>query len=145
MIKMTFDNNTGSADLVFDNGIQTGEELETAILLSLFTYRRAEEDDTVPDTVNRLGFWGDSYPDVPGDKTGSRVWLLAGQNTTPENMDLANNLVAEALQWLIDDGVAESVEPVVTKVGLDQIRVSMWIKRPTDLAPKFYSIWEGLF
>jgi phage gp46-like protein len=145
MIKMAFDNNSGTADLVFDDGIQTGEELETSILLSMFTWRRAEKDDAVPDSVNRLGFWGDTYPDVPGDKTGSRLWLLSGQAATPDNLELAKNLVLECLQWLLDDGVAESVEPVITESDNNQFRVSTWIKRPTDLAPKFYSVWEGIF
>lgn len=144
MIKLAWNNQTSCGDLVFDGGIQQGDELETAILLSLFTWRRAEPDDDVPDKFNRLGFWGDTYPDVPGDLFGSRLWLLDGKKANAETLVLADTLVREALQWMLEDGVASAIEPEISRGAGDQLQINLWIERPGDLAPKYYQIWEGV-
>jgi len=143
MIALSFDNATGQGDLAFDGGIVQGYGLETSIAISLLTWRRATKDDSPPDGMNLLGFWGDTYPDVPGDLIGSRLWLMAGKKINQESLTLAVDLTREALQWLIDDGVAESIEPVATRGTDDKLQIGAWIKKPTELASKWYSIWEG--
>ncbi len=100
-----FDIALGDYDLTSDQG------LRTAVLISLFTDRRAEVDDQLPDGSNdRRGYWGDSYPDIDGDKIGSRLWLLSREKQTTDVLIRAREYCQEALQWLIDDGIASTVE-----------------------------------
>lgn len=103
----TFDlalNGNGS-DLATDDG------LHTAVLVSLFTDRRANADDVIPDgTDDRRGSWQDQYPDVAGDLQGSRLWLLSREKKRTDVLQRAQTYAEEALAWLLaDDGVARSV------------------------------------
>jgi phage gp46-like protein len=64
---------TGDWNLV-PGDVQSGDDLESAVLISLFTDRRAEASDVVPDGSNdRRGWWGDSGSLY---LIGSRLWLL---------------------------------------------------------------------
>lgn len=49
--------------------ISSGDSLERAVVISLFTWRRAEKSDPVDDD-ELYGYWGDAYPDVAKDKIG---------------------------------------------------------------------------
>jgi phage gp46-like protein len=88
-------------------GLAANHALDTAILLSLFTWRRAEVYDNLPSGSDPKGWWGDL---VDLDNTssegplGSRLWLLirAPLNTNTER--LAESYAYEALQPLIDQG-----------------------------------------
>ncbi len=83
--------------------LQTGNDLETAILISLFTDREANPDDAIPDgTGDPRGWIGDEDQDY---KIGSRLWLLSRSKQDAETLRKANDYIVEALQWLIDDGV----------------------------------------
>lgn len=49
-IRMTYDNISQAGDFVVTKGdLATDRDLETAVLISLFTDRRASDDDVVPD------------------------------------------------------------------------------------------------
>ncbi|WVR18343.1 hypothetical protein y223_00063 [Bordetella phage PY223] len=104
------DDNLGDI-LTADFDLQTDEGLQTAILISLFSDRRASPDDEMPaGETNRRGWWGDVHPEVPGDVIGSRLWLLFREKKLPEVIARANEYARDALQWLIDDKVAERVD-----------------------------------
>jgi len=77
--------------------------LVRAVVISLFTWRRASPDDLIDD-AERYGWWGDSYPAVADDKIGSRLWLLRRVKLTAATERDAEFYAREALQWLIDDG-----------------------------------------
>lgn len=81
----------------------TGDDLISAVLISLFTDRIANADDVIPDGTNDpRGWWGDAGEDVP---IGSRLWLLERSKQTQEVLNNAYDYIVEALQWLVDDGV----------------------------------------
>lgn len=91
-------------DWSHDNAsLASGDDLETAILISLFSDREASSDDVILDgTGDPRGWVGDVDQDY---KIGSRLWLLERAKQTQETLRLASDYIAEALQWLIDDGV----------------------------------------
>lgn len=101
-----------SFDWLLDLPSLKGEDgLKTAIIISLFTDRRANDDDVIPDgTNNRRGYWGDAFPVVEGDSYGSRLWLLHREKDMQVVVNRAHDYVTEAMQWLIDDGVASRVD-----------------------------------
>jgi phage gp46-like protein len=103
------------ADFSFDveveaNDLGVDEGMQTAVAISLFTDARVTEDELPPEERSRRGWWGDLFPDAPGDQIGSKLWLLARQKRTVEVLRQAEEYCNEALQWMIDDGVAESVD-----------------------------------
>lgn len=94
-----------SIDLVVDGyDLATEDGLRSAVIVSLFTDRRAEIDDEIPDgSGDRRGWWADPT-------LGSRLWLLARAKQTPDTLARARAYAIEALQWLIDDGVGTAVD-----------------------------------
>src|SRR5215475_13621040 len=91
-------------------GMATDHNLETAVLLSLWTDDSAHPDDVIPDgTDDRRGWWGNwQRPETVA--LGSRLWLLEREKSTEETRRRAEEYAAEALQWLLDDHVAIRVD-----------------------------------
>lgn len=107
--------------LIADQDLESDNSLETAVIISLFTDRRAKIDDVLPDpnNLNRRGWWGDlASPDVEGDQIGSRLWLLSREKTVENTLVKAKEYIKEALQWLIEDGVAVRVAAEAERQGL---------------------------
>ena len=102
--------------------LESDADLDTAVIISLFTDRLANPDDPIPDangsvTPDRRGWWGDQAPTVNDSGTatvdnriGSRLWLLTREKRLPKVLQDARTYAEEALQWLIDDGVAAAVD-----------------------------------
>jgi phage gp46-like protein len=84
----------------------TGQDLATAIILSIFTDAEAQGGDWIPDgTTDRRGWYSDDQDPV---RMGSRLWLIAREKVLPTLMPRARGYVAESLQWMIDDGAVAS-------------------------------------
>ncbi|MDE2106943.1 MAG: phage GP46 family protein [Patescibacteria group bacterium] len=118
--------------------------MTTAVLVSLFTDRLANPDDTIPDGTNDPRGWvGDLGQTVP---IGSRLWLLGRSKLTPAVAAIAKSMAAEALQWMIDDSVVASFD-IITEVVLPN-RLNMQIiaykQDGTKIAMDFTNAWAGV-
>jgi len=128
-------------------GLETDDGLETAVVLSLFTDRRAgDADELPPGSSDRRGWWGDSFADDEGDQMGSRLWLLKREKQLPAGLARAREYAEEALRWLLDDQVASSVSVVASnpRDGILGLKVS--ITRLGSNAPvtfRFESAWSA--
>lgn len=112
-ILTTIDNADGAVRMdyrIAAPALADDDGLRSAVLISLFTDRRAGDDDTLPDGTDRRGWWGDSYADTSGDQLGSRLWLLRRAKATAEVLQRARQYATEALQWLVEDAVVKSVD-----------------------------------
>ncbi len=90
-----------------EGDLQSGQDLETAVLVSLFTDRLATPDFVPTDgTSDRRGWWAEPYNDRP---LGSNLWQLERAHKTRDTLGLAQRYASEALQWLVTDGVAQAV------------------------------------
>lgn len=91
--------------------LMSGNDLETAVLISLFTDRVANQGDIIPDGTNdRRGWWGDNQINGATMPIGSRLWLLSrSKSPTQQVLNQAVTYAREALQWMITDGVAAAV------------------------------------
>jgi phage gp46-like protein len=135
---------------IFDLAIKAGdlegdEGLETAVAISLFTNRRVSDEELPELTTSKEGWWGDLFPDVPGDKIGSRLWTLKRSKRTTETLRRAEDYAREALQWLIDDGISSSVNAAAE--FQDESGVGYWallisITRPSGNTSKFQVLWD---
>ncbi len=119
----------------FANGLQAFDEgLERAIVISLFTDAKADDDDAIPDeSTNRRGWWADSVAppsNAPAEYpwlTGSKLWLLWREKQTPETTRRAKRYAEKSLQWLIQRGDATSVvvSAYFSKQGLLMLPVTI--------------------
>lgn len=145
-IKYFYDSSTGKADArMGDRDIIQDQGLETAVLLSIGSDRRAGDDDIIPDgTENKRGWWGDIL-NKDGDIIGSRRWLLYRSKLTNENIIRLQEYDLEALKWLIDDGVASEVDITITRVVLNAIEEDIKITRPKGdpVTFKYFFNWEA--
>jgi phage gp46-like protein len=100
----TITSSNGDSDwAVSGAALQSGGDLVTAILISLFTDAQAANDDVIPDgSSDRRGWWGNL-------QMGSKLWLLARAKQTDETLAQAQEYATDALAWLIEDGVASAV------------------------------------
>ena len=101
-------------------------DLTRAVTISLFTWRRANPDDDLPGDL-RMGWWGDSFPSVPNDRIGSRLWLLSRAKLTAETVTRAREYAEEALRWLVEDGIAARVEPQIVAARLAKLLMNVVI------------------
>jgi len=136
-----FDVGLTGPDLATDDG------LETAVLVSLFTDRRAEPDDRLPDGSDDLrGWWGDTFSDQPNDRIGSRLWLLCREKQTTAVVERAREYAKEALTWLTADGAAKSVtvEAEIATTGV--LALAIEIERPdtSRVSYRYSYAWEAL-
>lgn len=128
------------ADLAGDDG------LETAVLISLFTDAAATDDEMARAGVQqRRGWWGDAWSDIPGDVMGSKLWLLRREKRTAATLARAQGYARDALMWLVEDGVADSVSVIAEAVGTDVLALQVQITRKQRPAARyrFNAFWQG--
>jgi phage gp46-like protein len=123
-------------------------DLKTAVLISLFSDRRAEDDDALPDAAaSKRGWWGDALGGVgAGRRIGSRLWLLSREKQLQEVVNRAREYCEEALAWLVEDKVVQSVtaEAEIVKTGLLGIRIVFDRNRATPWKLRFEFAWNEM-
>ena len=144
-ITTVWDVNDGRGDWKL-NGAQlaSGNDLATAVLISVFTDRQCLDDDTIPDnTGDARGWWGDLEQTVP---IGSRLWLLERAKETTETLQRASDYIKEALQWMIDDGVVAKFDVLTewTRPGMLGAQITAHKQDGTTVAMQFDWAWKGL-
>ncbi len=136
---------TDEQDLESDNG------LETAVIISLFSDRRAKKDDILPDSnsTDRRGWWGDLVsPAVEGDQIGSRLWLLNREKTLESVLIRAKEYIEEGLLWMLEDGVVAKIEVETERQGMpgnDRLVIGVKIQKidGNEIALDFEAQWIG--
>jgi len=133
------------ADLGVTGGDLTSEDsLRTAVIMSLFLDRRANDDDTLPDgSTDKRGWWGDAYSENGNDLTGSRLWLLQAEKQLPAVLVRAREYAQEALDWFVKDGVAKSVDVSADFPRDGMLGLTIVITKPdgTRLQYQFSILW----
>ena len=149
-ITVIFDNATGTGDWTINSvsgDLQTGGDLETLVQVLLFTDRVLHPDETPPDgSGDARGVWFDTL-DPPA--LGSRLWLLERAKISNRNETLATvtDIVNEALQLLIDEGIAQSIDVVPEFLDGTFIQISIAIYQPGNTAPTYFTYqwaWQAL-
>lgn len=143
-IATIWSNATGRGDFVLAGAdLAAGADLQTQILISLFSNRTARPDDVIPDGgTDRQGWWGDEGEDVP---IGSRLWLLARSKLNPDVAKRARDYAAEGLQWMIDDGAVGEFAFSTTIKNPDQLwlLIIAYRKKGNKSAQNYAWTWNG--
>lgn len=144
-LSLSWDADLSEADLALAGlDLATDPSLKTAVIISLFSDRRASADDVLPDAgADPRGWWGDSFADADGDQIGSRLWLLRRAKRVPETLSRAIEYAKEALAWMVDDGVASSVSATAEWFGDSGMALTVEIFRPSAAPAQFLFVWEA--
>lgn len=124
------------------NAAASLDKLTRAVVISLFTWRRAAPDDNadVP-----MGWWGDTWPAVQNDRYGSRLWLLQRSKLTNQTVNIARTYINEALQWMIDDGVVSRIELTIQRTGINELGNSLTLWRHGGpVVISFDDLWSAI-
>jgi phage gp46-like protein len=141
----------GYADFAVAGGdLAADQGLYTAVTVSLFTDAQAQPGDVIPDgSSDPRGWWGDMPIDpaaqdatAPPRRIGSRLWLLDRALQTPETLARAQSYAREALQWLLDDGVAGSVTAAASFPALGWIELDIYLGQSGG-SPAFTFTWAN--
>lgn len=124
----------GDLELVAnDVAVDTG--LWSAVLVSLFSDRRVAAAES-PDGTLR-GWWAERAT----DPFGSRLWTIAREKQLPATRVRIESLAHEALQWLVDDGVAERLEVEAEFTEAARVEIRVTIVRGS--ATRWSHLWRG--
>lgn len=102
-------------DLIIENGdFKLTGGIETALLVSLFSDRRAYADE-VPNPLNRRGWIGDIVADEPGDKHGSGLWFYEQSRLITDVENGVRDEAEKSLRWTVTDQLANFVDVKTAK------------------------------
>jgi phage gp46-like protein len=145
-IALLWDAGGGRADFALDGPrLKTGDELEAAVIISLFTWRRARPDDRLPAPDSpRMGWWGDTLAERAGEEIGSRLWLLRREKRTADTLARARAYAEEALAWMVEDKLAARVEVLAEPRGIDGLALLVTVHRGRALELRFEDLWREI-
>lgn len=112
--------------------------LETSVIISLFTDRRADADEVLPDGSGDLrGWFGDSMAEVVGDRIGSLLWLLWREKQTQKVLVRARDYARDALKWLVEDGLAKRADVEASYPRAGVLALAVEIERPDGSVSRY--------
>lgn len=143
-VGIIFNTSTLTGDIeVISGDLAVDSTLKTAVIISLFSDRRADSTDEIPAGSSYRGWWADS---LGTDKFGSKLWLLARAKHTEETRSRAEDYAKQALQWLIDDEIATSVDVKAEWLSQEVLAIEVIIIKGDGLVEtyQFSNIWEEI-
>jgi phage gp46-like protein len=125
----------------FDGDIETEDFFDTAVVVSLFADRRANESE-VPESSRRRGWIGNEY--TPGFEMGSKLWIFEQSRLTRTVMTQVEDAARAALQWLVDQGYAVAITEVRARpFGDGGLALELEIQRsPSVTARRYFELWQ---
>lgn len=123
-----------------EGDIDSEDSFDTAIIVSLFSDRRASASE-VPDPRFRRGWIGNESNEF---EIGSKLWLFHQARATQDTRNGVRDAADEALEWLVDDGFAEAIQSAELVVLPNGMGLSIEIKRPTgEVVKRFFELWNN--
>lgn len=141
-----------SADEIFgfsiirlaDGDLDRSRRLVDWLLISLFSWGRATDEDVLEKGADKLGWWGAAVANegLTG-RWGSRLWTLRRAKLVPETLARVRKLTLDALQWFVDDGIATEVTATAVRVDGRAVRLDIVLRRgdETLIAVRFADVW----
>lgn len=127
-------------DLVIDDG------LVPSMHMSLLVDSRCTDDAEIPDGSNdQRGWWGNALPDIIGDEYGSLLWLLSRQKMTQDVRLKAITYARQAVQWMIDDGIASAIDVVAAFTSPSRLDMQVTVTEPSgsSITHAFSLVWTA--
>ena len=117
------------------------DNLSRAVVISLFTWRRADDSDDYDHELGKQGWWGDS---LNKDEIGSKLWQLLRSKITSETLLRAQEMSDDALKWLVEDGICTDVSVSVERDSNDPNRINLSVILEQEHGKTSYEIKDVL-
>ncbi len=117
------------------------DSLTRALIISLFSWRRADDSDDYDHELGKQGWWGDSFNE---DEIGSKLWQLLRSKITSETLLRAQEMADDALQWLVEDGICTEISVSVERDSNDPNRINLSVILEQEQGKTSYEIKDVL-
>lgn len=139
-----YDTQDGS-EIEIKNGLVMADEgFRTAVYLSLFG---GNSDDT-GEVINNETWWGNCLDNLSENEKliGRFDAYVKSVPMTSRNIVVAEEKAKQDLQWIIDDGIADSVEVEITSGEKNKINLSVKIGKAGEIleAGNYSLQWESM-
>lgn len=123
--------------IVSDNDLKKTDGLKSAMFGSLLSWAYDSDTDSFP-------WGGDSIFDTDV-KFGSKLYLLFNETINDNTINLCKIYIADALQWMIDDGVVNNFDISVSRYDTKKLYFTIVASRPSGTSETFeyYLNWES--
>lgn len=131
---------------ILNGDLKECDDLDSAVIISLFTWARAAAGE-VDENAPRFGWFGDKIDADSTDSTGSKLYLLKRKKITNQTIMDAREYIEQALQWMIEDGVATEIKAEVERNASDVNRVDALVqivRGDRSRTMKFNDLWSFL-
>jgi phage gp46-like protein len=139
---------TQHTELLATYALELEDTLQTAVILSLFTDRRAGRDDVLPlNQTDRRGWVGDEFMgggfDAGTDAWGSGLWLLYSGKVIGDVLPLAQLYARESLAWMLRAGIVDRIDVDALWAGerADRLAVRPKLYKPSQVQPVYDVLW----
>jgi phage gp46-like protein len=130
-------------DIRIENGdLKADNTFETSVMISLFSDRYVDQENLPDGITDVAGWWGDLVNEND-DPIGSRFRLLYTSKTVNETIVNMENYALEALQWMLDEGIAATITASASRTGTFEYSLEIEITKPNGENIPFDFIWDG--
>ena len=135
-------NAEGIYDIVLDGSdFASVDGLETAIGVSLFTDAR-EDESNIQDAFRRGGWSGNILTLQDDFELGSTLWSLIARNIQ-DTFNLGEDKVRRCLRWMVTDGIADTIDVVMTRVDARTARIQIDLFKELNLVGRYTTLWSS--
>lgn len=133
----------GIYDIQIDGSdFASAEGFESAIATSYFTDSRAPAVQ-VQEAQKRRGWVGNILTAIASRELGGLLWILDQARITNDTLNFAKSFAQDSLQWLIEDGLARSVQVSVTRNGTRGISILTDITTIENTVLRYVTLWRS--
>ncbi len=126
-LQLGFNSAITQTDVVLGQSLPVGDWLTTVIHTSLFTNKRAANDELPEGVTDPQGYWGDSFF---SDSYGSLLWTLRREKFVNNLEGRVRDMCLDALQWLVRDKHVSWLDVITTrKPGSSRVEIIVQYKR----------------
>lgn len=123
---------------ITDGQIDVAEFFDTSLLYSIFGERRASPEEVIEPQQRRGWIGNNDY------ENGSKIWLLYQSRLTRDVLNRLEDEAQKALQWLVDDGFAVSIDDVVVSLSGGRVLLDVTIRRSRDKVDRRnFVLWDN--
>ena len=131
---------------ILNGDLKECDDLDSAVIISLFTWARASAGE-VDENAPRFGWFGDKIDADNTDSTGSKLYLLKRKKITNQTIMDSREYIEQALQWMIEDGVATEIKVEVERNASDVNRADALVqivRGDRSRTMEFNDLWSFL-
>lgn len=133
----------GIYDVQIDGAdFKSAEGFESAIAASYFTDSRAPAVQ-VQEAQKRRGWVGNILTAIQSRELGGLLWILDQARITDDTLNFAKSFAQDSLQWLIEDGIARSVQVSVVRNGVRGITILTDITTIENTVLRYVTLWRS--